>query len=79
MQMVVALAKVGTPANGTDQLEVLSSLAREIMLVASAAQAGCRAHVVGRAHLKCAPGLRARPSSCPAKLQCPTILSSAVQ
>ena len=54
--MVAALAKVGTPANGTDQLEPLSSLARDIVLVAAAAQEGCRAHVVGRAHLKCAPG-----------------------
>lgn len=52
--MGAALAKFGGLPSSTDQLEVLRNLAREITLVAVAAQEGCRAHVVGRAHLKCA-------------------------
>lgn len=39
------------------QLDLLRSLAGEIALVAEAAQEGCSAHVVGRAHLKCAVAL----------------------
>ena len=51
--MVALLARVETPTD-SNQMELLSSLAREMVLVAAAAQEGCRAHVVGRTHLKCA-------------------------
>ena len=36
------------------QLDLLRSLAHEIAVVAAATREGCQAHVVGRAHLKCA-------------------------
>lgn len=53
-QMGAALAKFRGVTNVPLQLDLLRSLAQEIALVAEAAQEGCNAHVVGRAHLKCA-------------------------
>ena len=52
--MGAALAKYGGAAGASEQLEVLRAVAREIALVAAAAQVGCKAHVLGRAHLTCA-------------------------
>lgn len=49
------LTRASVSTNRSDQLDLLRGLAREIALVAEAAQEGCNAHVVGRAHLKCAP------------------------
>ena len=48
---------------GSSRLDVLRTLAREIGLVAVAAQDGCLCHVVGRAHIPCA---RRRSSDAPA-------------
>ncbi len=58
--MAAALAerkrKEPSPA-GSAYLDVLRTLAREIGLVAVAAQDGCLCHVVGRAHIPCASSL----------------------
>ena len=54
--MAAALAerkKKEASPEGAARLDVLRTLAREIGLVAVAAQDGCLCHVVGRAHIPC--------------------------
>ena len=82
-QVAAALAerkrKEPSPA-GSAYLDVLRTLAREIGLVAVAAQDGCLCHVVGRAHHPCASSLL-RPGLCwswmtPGKPLCHAISSA---